>query len=276
MAGIDGLVGDHQRLGGAGEQVDADPAEQLALGLGDKGVAGADQHVDRGDAGSAERHGAHGLDAAQAVDHVGPGQMLGGDDRRGGAALIGRGAGDDLRDARDLGGQHRHVRRRDHRVLAARHVAADPVHRDVLLAQHHARQGLDLEVPERGALVLREAADLRLGEADVVQLALRELAQAGLDLLVGQAEVGAVPLVELDRQFAHRLIAARLDVGQDRLDRAAHRLVVLGRRHRIAALLQHPCHRCLPSPCPKGLGRWRADASGKSGTQDGCCQRVIL
>ena len=35
------LVGDHQHLGRAGQQIDADAAEQLALGLGHVGVAGA-------------------------------------------------------------------------------------------------------------------------------------------------------------------------------------------------------------------------------------------
>ena len=46
---VDRLVGDDQRLGRAGEQVDADAAEELPLGFGDEGVAGADQHVDRFD-----------------------------------------------------------------------------------------------------------------------------------------------------------------------------------------------------------------------------------
>ena len=45
--GVGRLVGDHEDLGRAGEQVDADRPEQLALGLGDVGVAGADDHVHR-------------------------------------------------------------------------------------------------------------------------------------------------------------------------------------------------------------------------------------
>ena len=81
--GIDGLVGDHQGLGRPGEQVDADAAEQLALGLGDIGVARPDQHVDGRDARGAERHGADRLDAAETIDLVGAGEVLGGDDRRG-------------------------------------------------------------------------------------------------------------------------------------------------------------------------------------------------
>ena len=44
---VDAVVGDHQRLGRAREQVDADAAEQLALGLRHIGVARPDDHVDR-------------------------------------------------------------------------------------------------------------------------------------------------------------------------------------------------------------------------------------
>ncbi len=76
------LVGDHQRLGRAGEQVDADAAVELPLGFGDEGIAGADQHVDRLDALGAERHRADRLDAAEAIDHIRAGQMLRGDDGR--------------------------------------------------------------------------------------------------------------------------------------------------------------------------------------------------
>ena len=76
------LVGDDQRLGRPGQQVDADAAEQLALGLRHIGVAGADDHVDRRDALGAERHGRHRLHAAEHVDLVGAAEMLGGDDGR--------------------------------------------------------------------------------------------------------------------------------------------------------------------------------------------------
>ena len=174
-----GAVGDHQGLGRAGEEVDADPAEELALGLGDVGVAGADQHVDRRDALRPERHGAHRLDAAEAVDHVGAGHVLGRDDGRGGPPLVGRRAGDDAGHAGHLGGQHRHVRRGEQRVLAAGHVAADGVHRDVAVAEHHAGQRLHLDVAQRRALVLGEVADLGLGEADVLEVLGGELGHAG-------------------------------------------------------------------------------------------------
>ena len=79
---VDGLVGDDEGLGRAGEEVDADAAVELALRFGDIGVARPDQHVDGLDRLGAERHGADRLDAAEAVDHVGAGEVLRGDDRR--------------------------------------------------------------------------------------------------------------------------------------------------------------------------------------------------
>jgi hypothetical protein len=93
--GVHGVVGDHQRLGRPGEQVDADAAEELALGLGDEGVARADQHVDRRDRLGAERHRADRLHAAEHVDLVGAGQVHRRDDGRVRLALEGRRAGDD-------------------------------------------------------------------------------------------------------------------------------------------------------------------------------------
>ena len=98
---VDAVVGDDQRLGRAGEQIDADAAEQLALGLRHIGVAGADDHVDGGDRLGAERHGGDRLHAAEHVDLVGAAEMHGGDDGRMRPALERRRAGDDALHAGD-------------------------------------------------------------------------------------------------------------------------------------------------------------------------------
>ena len=79
-------------------------------------------------------------------------------------------------------GDDRHVRGGDHRIAPARHVAADRVHRDVLVAEHDARQRLDLEVAHGVLLLLREVAHLRLRELDVVEVALGHLRDGALDL----------------------------------------------------------------------------------------------
>ena len=66
-------VGDHEDLGGAGDEVDADLAEHAALGGGDIRVAGPGDLVDRLDRCGAVRQGRHRLSAADAPDLVGAG-----------------------------------------------------------------------------------------------------------------------------------------------------------------------------------------------------------
>ena len=236
------VVGDDQRLGRAGEEVDADAAEKLALGLGDIGIAGPDDHVDGLDRRRAERHGRDRLHAAEHVNLVGAAEMHGGDDRRMRPALVRRRAGDDARDAGDARGDDRHMRRRHHRIAPARHVAADGIHRDVAVAENDARQRLDFEVVHRRFLLLREVAHLRLGEFDVVEIALGHLRDRALDLLRIQPEVFRRPIVEFLRQIAHRVVAARLDVGEDVLDGRAHLGVGLLDRARIHSALEMPGH----------------------------------
>ena len=101
---VHAVVGDDQGLGRAGQQVDADAAEQLALGLRHIGVAGADNHVHRLDALRAECHGRHCLHAAEHEDFVGAAEIHGGNDGRMRTALERRRAGDDALYAGDLGG----------------------------------------------------------------------------------------------------------------------------------------------------------------------------
>ena len=62
------------------------------------------------------------------------------------------------------------------------------------MAEDDARQRLDLDVGERGALREREAADLLLREADVVDGLRRHGGDARLDLALGEEEaVGFQP-----------------------------------------------------------------------------------
>ena len=74
---IGGVVGHHHRLRGPGHHVDADPPEQVTLGLGDQRVAGSDDHVG-GPAGEQPvGQRPHALDAAQAEDASRPGYRRG-------------------------------------------------------------------------------------------------------------------------------------------------------------------------------------------------------
>ncbi len=171
------LVGDHQHLGRAGEQIDADAAEQLALGLGHVGVARPDQHVDRWDSlDEAEGHGRQALDAAERQHGVGARRPHRVEHRRVHAAFaLRRGAADDALHARGLGHEDRHERRGEHRITAARDVGADRPDGDVPVAENHPRQRFNLEVAQRRPLRAGKGPDLLLGEADVL---LEPVAQA--------------------------------------------------------------------------------------------------
>ena len=219
---VDRVVGDDQRLGRPGEEIDADAAEQLPLGLRDIGIARPDDHVDRGDGLGAERHGGDRLHAAEHENLVGAAEMHRRHDRRMRPAVKRRRAGDDVLHPGDARGDDRHMRRRHHRITPARHVAADRIHRDVPVPENDARQRLDVEIAQRRLLRFREIAHLRLGEFDVVEIALLHLADGALHLGRRQLERSRRPIVEFLRQVAHRCVLARVDVGEDLLDRFAH------------------------------------------------------
>ncbi len=76
------------------------------------------------------------------------------------------------------------------------HVAADCIDRDMSVAEHHTRQGLGLDIAHGFALRCREAANLRLREVDVLDLARRKLPDGSLDLRVCELEFGGLPLIE--------------------------------------------------------------------------------
>lgn len=211
---VGGVVGDDQDLGRPGEQVDADLAEQLPLGLGDVGVARPGQHVDRGDRVGAQRHRRDRLDPAQDVDLVGAGQRHRGDRRRRDLAADRGRAGDHVRHARGLRGHDRHVRRRRQRVPPARHVRTRRADRDVPVPEDHTRQGLYLDVVQGLPLDPREVPDLVLHEPDVVDHLLRQRRDQLVDPLGGQALRGAA--VEPVRVLPHRRVAARAHVVHDR------------------------------------------------------------
>ena len=181
------LVGDDQDLRRPGEQVDADEAEQLALGLGDVGVAGADEHVDGLEVLDPEGHRGQRLHAAEADDLVGArgrhrvAASPGGCPRPccGGAQATTR------RDARDLRHDHGHERRGEHRIAPARHVGADGVDRDVLVAR--ARRPAASRRAGRSASRAGPAAnvaDLLLGERDVLAQLVVERLGGAVDLVL--------------------------------------------------------------------------------------------
>ena len=160
----------------------------------------------------AQRHGGDRLNSAHAVDFIRPAEVHGGDHGRARLAMIRRRGRDHARHARDFRRHHAHVGGGHQRIFSARNVAADRVNRHVLVPENDSRQGLDFDVLQRRPLRLGEVAHLGLGELDVVDVALGELGQAALDLLLRKPERGWVPFVELLRNFAQSRLAATFDV----------------------------------------------------------------
>ena len=80
--GVGGLVSRDHRLGRAGDHVDTDLAEQLALGFGHVGVAGPDDDVGRSIGEEPEGQRGDGLHATQAEHDVGAGDVGRGQNRR--------------------------------------------------------------------------------------------------------------------------------------------------------------------------------------------------
>ena len=89
------------------------------------------------------------------------------------------------------------------------------------MAEKHAGQGLDLDILQRGALDLGKIADLGLREFDVGDRLRRNFGDQRPDLVIRQPKARRRPFVEPFREFAHRAIAARPHIGDDRFDRAA-------------------------------------------------------
>ena len=90
-------VGDHQHLAGTGEQVDSDPAEDLALGLDDIGVAGAEDLGHGTDRPGAVGQRGDRLRSADTVNLCGPAEIERREQGGGDASIRGGGRhGDDF------------------------------------------------------------------------------------------------------------------------------------------------------------------------------------
>jgi hypothetical protein len=114
-----------------------------------------------------------------------------------------------------------HMRRGDHGIAAARHIAPDTADRDVPVPEYDPRQCLDLDIVHRAPLDLGEIADLRLREFDVLDRLRRDFVEECGNLVLGEAEARRRPFVEPLRHFAHRRVAPFGDIRDDALDDAA-------------------------------------------------------
>ena len=100
----------------------------------------------------------------------------------------------------------------DHGELAARNVAADRLHGDVLVAKDHAGEGLDLDIKHGVPLCLGEVANLGLSEFKIRHFLRGDLCDDLFDLGVREAVCLAVISVKLVGQLTHGHITACLDV----------------------------------------------------------------
>ena len=96
------------------------------------------------------------------------------------------------------------------------------------MAEGNAGQRLDLDIRHAVALRLGEAAHLCLGEFDVLDHLGWQAVDQRLNFRARKAERFRRPFVEFLRDFPHRLIPTRNDVGQDALNGLAHRAIRLG------------------------------------------------
>ena len=217
-AGIGGGIGEDQDIGGACEHVDPQRAEQLALGLGDIGIAGTGEHICRGGAELAPCHGRDALHAADLQDGVGSGKMCGIEDGGIGAVCAAcRGCGHHMWHAGGAGGCHCHQRRGDMGIAAAGDIAARAADRDHLLPHGEAGMQVGLEILYRGALCLGKAADRVMGIADGGFQVVGDFGAGPGDLFGGDADL-AVPAIQPAGIVARGFGAAGPEPGQHDLN----------------------------------------------------------
>ncbi len=230
---IGAVIGDHRDLGGTGEDVDADLAEQHPLGLGDEFVTGTDDDVGRLAGEEAVGHARDGLDAAQTHHDIGACHRQRIKHMRvDRLAAERRGAGDHGLHPGGFGRGDGHIGRGDMGVAAGRHIAAGRVHGTSFCPRCRPGEISSEKILAGGSLRLGEAAHLACGEADVVLDGLRHVADAlGNGGLVEHDR--PVPLVELEGVVLHRLFAPDLDrgehLGDDRARGVGFRFRRLGR-----------------------------------------------
>src|SRR5512143_2591219 len=115
------------------------------------------------------------------------------------------------------------------------------------MSQHHTGQRFDLQVEHGIALFLREIADLRLRELDILEIALGHLRDGALDLGRREAEILRGPLVELLRQFADRGVLPIVDLRENGFHGFAHLGVGGLDRARVHSAFEPTCHNVPPA-----------------------------
>jgi hypothetical protein len=220
--GIGRAIGNDQHFGGARDGIDADLAEDLALGGSDIGIAGADDLVDAADGFGAIGQGGDRLGAADAVDFGDAGNLGGKQDD--GADLPARG-GDGQSNAvhpGQLGGDGAHDDGGGIGGETAGNVDADGIDGGPAGAQRHP-EGILIDVVG-GELLFVVGLDAVMRGLERGADFIGHAGGGAIDFLGGNAQVGGgeIGVVEFIGQLDHGLVAARADIGDDGGDDIAH------------------------------------------------------
>ncbi len=222
--GIVEAVGEDQDFRRPGDHVDADGAEDLALGGGHIGVAGTDDLVHGGDGFGPESQGADGLGAADAIDLVDAGDGGGGKHQWVDLALRRRHHHGQPPDAGDLGRQGAHQHRRRIGRRAAGNVKPDGGQRPPAPAEPQAR--LVGIVHPFGRLAAVEIGDAPSRQFQGLEHVGGDGPLGGLDFLPshGHGFRRQFETVEFAGIGNHRLVALLAHLGEN----GAHRVVHAG------------------------------------------------
>ena len=233
-------VGNDHRLGRSSDHVDADAAEQHALGLGDIIVAGADDDVGGMAREIAIGKRRHALHAAEREHRIGAGQSHGVKDRGIDALVaLGRRRRDDVFNARRFCRAHAHNRGRGMGVSPTGHVASGGRHRHETLADDQAVERFGFKRLLGVPLANGKVPDPGVGKPQIILDGLRQGLLRVAKPVLGNDNV-AVPAIELARIIARGVLAARLDFSQHL--RHHPRRVGVG----VHRLLQGPLEIALP------------------------------
>ena len=219
---IGGFVGDDHDLAGAGQRIDADGAEHLALGLTHVGVARPEDFIDGRHGERAEGSRADRLNAADAVDLVDADQVERGEHAIGDFTLRIRGREHgDLGATGDLGQGGRHQNRGDQRHFATRHIEAHATDRVVNLT--HIGAVFVFSHPVLGQTLLVKGDDVFVSGDQRLAIGGGQAFDGCCDLGRLNAEIAGAELgaIELGGVVTHGFVTALLDVGEDRGDRVA-------------------------------------------------------
>ena len=226
---VGSVVSDHRNLRWTREQVDCNGAKELSLGLGNVGIAGTDEHVNRRLPEKTESHGRQGLHAPEHKESVDSG--YGGRVSDGGIRSPTRlrgGARDHRRDASHLRDPDSHERAGSERKTTRGQIGADASHWYVTLTCHQSGKQFGLEIAEVLALQSRELLGAFRAEVD-------GSAKLGIQGISGSSErarfdfeVEAAVAVQAQRELADGIQTVGLDFQQHPAHGGSYRRVPLG------------------------------------------------